>query len=246
MSSHVARSASAQISALVRGASLPVDSLADDYLEIIAEEISEAFTEASDAEPLVIATASEPEITALLESNLKRRLDEDSSIWRGIVSHVGRGIESINFDGTKLEKRPDLSLTLTAPSHGQRFPLIVEAKIIDCHSGKTAKLYCENGVRRFQVGDYAWGCREAFMLAFVRNEAELIPTLIPDLVIRGVDGAPTYGTLAEPEIREMSGGELATSSHSRSFLYSHQPAPNDMPGPISLWHIWLRTPTASA
>lgn len=164
----------------------------------------------------------------------------------GIVSHVGRGIESINFDGTRLEKRPDLSLTLTAPSHGQRFPLIVEAKIIDYHTGKTAKLYCENGVRRFQVGDYAWECREAFMLAFVRDNVELLPTLTPDLVAKNDNDTFAFGTLAGLDARSTPSGELATSRHSRSFIYNHQSSPNDAPGPISIWHIWLRTPTVAA
>lgn len=243
MSIHAARSASDQIAALVQGVRLPVERIADDYLNIIAEALGAAFEEAGLASPTIMATGTEAEITALLESILKRRIDEDP-IWRGVVSHVGRGTESINFDGKKLEKRPDLSITLTAPWRSVRFPVIVEAKVIDRHTGKTAKLYCQNGVRRFQIGDYAWGCQEAFMLAYVRDGSDLLSSLCGELLAKDINGTSAFGTLTELEARTFPRGELATSNHARSFVYGHQSLPDNAPGPISLWHIWLRVPTA--
>lgn len=243
MSIHTSRSASDQIAALVQGVPLPVERLADDYLDIIAEALGAAFEESGLASPTIMATGTEAEITALLESFLKRRIDEDP-IWRGVVSHVGRGTESINFNGKMLEKRPDLSITLAAPSQSVRFPVIVEAKVIDRHTGKTAKLYCQNGVRRFQTGDYAWGCQEAFMLAYVRDHSDLYPSLHRELLAEDGKGTPVFGTLSGLETRTIPRGELATSDHARSFVYRHQPCPDNLPGPISLWHIWLLVPTA--
>ena len=103
---------------------------------------------------------------------------------------VARGKESLSFDGSHLEERPDLSLNLTR--RDLRFPLVVEAKILDAASGKTRNLYCEQGLRRFLEGKYAWGTREAFMLAYVRDGSSITATLNPFLSGTVVDGTPGY------------------------------------------------------
>jgi len=46
-----------------------------------------------------------------------------------------------------------------------------------------------------------------------------------------------YQTIELPIVRSM--GNLATSQHGRTFTYIHQDAPNNQPGSISLWHLWL-------
>lgn len=226
-----------QVAALVRGVQLPLDALDSDYIEIVAEGLSDAFEDARAAALATVTSGTEAAVTALIESYLNRRIDEDP-IWRSLVAQVGRGTESINYDGTKLEKRPDLSISFTARS--RRFPLIVEAKIIDHRSSKTAKLYCENGVRRFQTGDYGWGCREALMLAYVRDGSNLVASLTPQIARSNSSGTAEFGTVAGLSVYPSATGERACSKHDRLFVYPSQSPPHHQPGPISLWHIWLR------
>ena len=225
-----------QIAALVRGVRLPLEPLDPEYIGIVVEGLVDAFEDARITAPATVATGNEAAVTALIESYLNRRIDEDP-IWQSLVAQVGRGTESINYDGTKLEKRPDLSISFTARS--RRFPLIVEAKIIDHQNSKTAKLYCDNGVRRFLIGDYSWGCREALMLAYVRDGSDLETVLTPQITKKDTSGTAEYGTTVWPSIYPAAIRELASSRHNRSFLYPSQLPAHREPGPISIWHIWL-------
>ena len=234
----MASSAQDQIAALVQGIQLPLMPISEEVLDVIVEGLTQAFGEAYLGSPTAVAKGNEADVTALLESHLKRRIDDDP-LWRSIVAHVGRGTESINFDGEKTEKRPDLSITLTDRARSLRFPLIVEAKIIDSPSLKTVKLYCDKGVQRFLDGDYAWGCREAVMLAYVRDGSELIPAITRHLVVKNGAANRAFGTLSDPVSRPIPKGELAISHHSREFLYAHQQPPSDKPGTIALWHVWM-------
>lgn len=225
-----------QIAALVSGVKLPLEPIGEEFLDIVVEGLSSAFEDARAASPTTVASASEAAVTALMETHLNRKIDEDP-FWRTLVASVGRGTESVNFDGTKLEKRPDLSITFSERS--RRFPLIVEAKIIDHGSGKTSKLYCDNGIARFLNGDYAWGCQEAFMLAYVRDASPQLNTLQERLSTKDKSVEPPYGTLAGPSERCASIGDLAITRHARSFTYPCQSAPEHKPGDVHLWHLWL-------
>ncbi|MCY3755381.1 MAG: hypothetical protein OXG99_15000 [Alphaproteobacteria bacterium] len=150
-----------QVSELTRGLRLPLAAIAGDHLEILADGLRQAFGDLRTRRSDAIATGTEPEVTALMEARLNRLILEDP-LWGQLVLYVGRGVESISFDGSHLEKRPDLSIVLSAAD--QRFPLVAEAKILDAAASKTVALYCKNGIRRFVEGEYAWGNREAFMI----------------------------------------------------------------------------------
>lgn len=225
-----------QIAALVRGVKLPLEAIDKELLDIIVEGLSKAFADAQADAPNTVAIGSEAEVTALMESHLNRMIDEDP-FWRVLVTSVGRGTESVNFDGTKLEKRPDLSITFAERS--RRFPLKVEAKIIDSPSKKTVKLYCDEGVSRFENGDYAWGCREAFMLAYVRDGSSQIASLKAQLTATSPSGSALFGTVEGPTPRPTRVGDLAITRNARSFSYPCQNSANQAPGEISLWHLWL-------
>ncbi len=225
-----------QVAALVSGVKLPLEPIGEEFLDIVVEGLTSAFEDARAAAPTTVANESEAAVTALLETHLNRKIDEDP-FWGTLVASVGRGTESVNFDGTKLEKRPDLSITFSERS--RRFPLIVEAKIVDHQSGKTSKLYCDNGIERFLNGDYAWGCQEAFMLAYVRDTSSQLSTLQARLLPTNNSVELPYATLEGPSKRCTGGGELAITRHSRAFNYPCQPAPDHKPGDIHLWHLWL-------
>ncbi len=171
-----------------------------------------------------------------MEARLNGLIEEDP-LWGQLVLCVARGKESLSFDGSHLEKRPDLSIYLT--SRARNFPLITEAKIIDASSGKTEYLYCDKGLRRFIVGEYAWGNREAFMIAYVRDGSS-IPSKLTPLLSEDMAKC-TFGYLVKdlPTPLTAATKNLARSKHQRSFLYTHQAPPNDSPGCIALWHLWL-------
>ena len=220
-----------QVAELTRGVRLPLPPIADDHLQILAERLRQAFHDVRVHAPATVAAGEEPEVTALMQARLNRLIHEDC-LWRQLVLWVGRGTESISFDGSHLEKRPDLAIVLSDKE--RRFPLVAEAKILDSGASKTAALYCENGIRRFVEGEYAWGNREAFMIGYVRDGSS-IDTTLKAFLSEAVD---RYLVEAVPVAVGSSPSDLAYTRHGRNFVYGSQRPPNN-PGPISVWHLWL-------
>jgi hypothetical protein len=225
-----------QIAELTRGLALPLQAIDSLHLEIIAEGLAQAFSAVRASAPTVIASGDEAEITALLQARLNAMV-EDQPFWGQLVASVVRGAESVSFDGTHLEKRPDLSIHLT--SRSRRFPLIAEAKIIDAVKGEA--LYCSEGVKRFLNGEYGWGGSEAIMIAYVRDKTSIASRLSPYLA--SPLNTATYAVQTGPDALTPSMCDAAHSRHGRAFLYAHAPAPENDPGPISLWHLWLDAAT---
>lgn len=220
-----------QIDELTRGLSLPVEAIDGSILEVVAEQLAQAFSDISATAGATVSTGTEAEVTALMETRLNRLIDQDP-LWGQLVLNVVRGKETLSFDGSHLEKRPDLSIHLS--SRDRNFPLIVEAKLIE--KTKTEVLYCDNGVRRFVDGEYSWATREAFMLAYVRDKSTIASTLTP-FMARAMTLTPSgYQTTEGPVAITQSRLDLARSRHGRSFAYSH---PTAVPGAISIWHLWL-------
>ena len=224
-----------QIAELTRGVCLPLAPIEDEYLEILAEGLRRAFRDVRKHAPDTVTSGGEAEVSALMQARLNRLVQEDS-LWRHLVLWVGRGAESISFDGSHLEKRPDLSIILSGAD--RRFPLTAEAKILDAVASKTTRLYCENGIRRFVRGEYAWGNREAFMIGYVRDGSSIDPTLKTFLSKATVTDPDSYLVEVLPVPVNTGQFDLAYTRHGRSFVYGGQRQPN-RPGPISLWHLWL-------
>ena len=224
-----------QIAELTRGVRLPLAPIADEHLEILAEGLRQAFDDIRVHAPATVASGEEPEVTALMQARLNRLIHEDS-LWRQLVLCVGRGTESISFDGSHLEKRPDLSIMLSGAE--RRFPLVAEAKILDAVASKTAALYCKKGIRHFVEGEYAWGNREAFMIGYVRDGSSINTTLTAVLSKGAVLHPRRYLVEALPVPVRSGSSDLAYTRHGRDFVYGSQRPPNS-PGPISLWHLWL-------
>ena len=224
-----------QIEALTRGLRLPLAPIAEEHLEVIAEGLRQAFHDVRQNAPYTVYTGDEPEVTALMQARLNGPMEE-VSLWRQLVLWVGRGSESVSFDGTHLEKRPDLAIVLSGAE--RRFPLVAEAKVLDAAGSKTIGRYGEKGIRRFVEGEYAWGNREALMIGYVRDGSSIDTTLTPFL-LKAVTAHPDryrLETLPAPGGAASSG--WAYTRHGRKFVYGSQPPPNS-PGPISIWHLWL-------
>lgn len=88
-----------QIEELTRGLDLPLAAIDEVYLCIIADGVAQAFNDIRLSKPDSIATGNEAEITSLLQARLNAMI-EDDPLWRQLVASVGRGQESLSFNGS--------------------------------------------------------------------------------------------------------------------------------------------------
>jgi hypothetical protein len=223
-----------QVAELTRGQHIPLEPIHDFHLIFIAEVLTRAWEDLLSKWPETLLLGGETEINALIECRLNTLLDEDK-LWSQLVRCVARGKETISYDGSYLEKRPDLSIYLTyrTPS----FPLVVECKLIDEPSGKRIELYCSQGLARFLRGEYAWAVREAFMLGYVRDGSTIFSCLEPFLAQSRASEPDPYQTEALPtSMTSHRPTELARSRHNRGFRYIR--TPQNEPGTIAVWHLW--------
>ena len=182
----------------------------------------------------ILLEAEETEVNTLIETRLNALIEEDQR-WSQLVSGVARGRETVSYDGSHLEKRPDLSIFLTKRSAS--FPLIVECKLIDVSSRKRIDLYCSDGLVRFVRGEYGWATREAFMLAYVRDGSTIPSCLEPFLAQSRTRRPDAYLTESLPSSIGGSGARLARSTHNRVFRYVG--LSSGSPGAITIWHLWI-------
>lgn len=226
MSSSAAHPRPDHIAELTRGITLPLTSIDEVHMQVIAEWIAEAWAGLVADHPSHLASGEEVEISVLLEARLNQLLD-GTGPWNQLITIVNRA-DCVNFSGHKLEKKPDLSVHLTGRQ--RMFPLPVECKIIDATKG--IGLYCAKGVARFICGDYAWAAREGLIIAYVRDGSTIDPVLTNHLTAAGTK----YLTVDLPAPVAGAPGEFATSKHGRNFTYT---ATGLSPGEIALWHLWL-------
>ena len=241
----VSQHPSVQIAALTRGVHLPLPALQSQHLRVILETLAAAVEEVAAEHDTMMHSASEAEISALVVARLRAYLVEPDIgtaqdepvllwMWRHLARTVARGEESVGHDGKRIELRPDLNIFLTRQHPS--FPLIVECKIIDPRGKKTVGMYLRNGVSRFLSGDYGWAVREGVLLAYVRNASRVGAALAPPMT---ENGGTTYAVLHPLELMPGPPANLALSVHARHFRYHGRTAPEDDPGPISLWHLWM-------
>lgn len=224
-----------QVAELTRDIRLPLPAITEIHLQVLAEGICGAFEDLRIRMPHKLRSADEPEVNTLIETTLNRWIDKDT-LWGQLVDSVSRGKESVSFDGSKLETRPDFSIYLS--DRTRRFPLVVEAKILDAPNAKTVTLYCKHGLIRFVNGDYAWGNHEALMIGYIRDGSSIDTKLKKFLAEDMALTSPKYRVKQLPVHVGSGTLDFAYTQHDRVFVYNCQPQPNN-PGPISVWHLWL-------
>jgi hypothetical protein len=223
------------IAELTRGAHLPLDPVRSEHLSVILETITCAWQELHASGAAALFKGDEAEVNALLDPRLNYYC-QSHPLWKDLVHSVHRGRESMSYDGGKLEKRPDLSFVFL---HGNRnFPMVVECKIVDHPNEKSVSLYCEKGIARFVCGDYAWASREAVMLAYVRDGTTVPSKLTPHLASEAKLVPDPFQTTSYPVPRTDLHSTVHHSEHQRSFSYPSV-VNGTVPGPISLFHLWL-------
>ncbi len=148
-------------------------------------------------------------------------------------------IESVNFDRTRKSKRPDLVtfLALRATTQRTQDGIFIECKPVD---GKHSLLsdYCDAGINRFIIGDYAWAMTEALMVGYNTVHAKPSLALVDPLRKR-----PKLHTMKSPRDCKRSPQQpsVCITRHGRRFPINGRQAP-----PITLRHLWLRPVIANA
>lgn len=194
-----------------------------------------------------LATAGENEITRQLESVLKNRIWNRNQIEgfdNTYFGPVGRGSEVVNFDGTKISKKPDLIFNLRREDRTDwdqtQDALFAECKPVD-QKHKLKDHYCAiakdcTGIERFVIGDYAWAMQEALMIGYVRDRFRIHPHLaesLADAKRHESLGSPTSPTLVPSS---STGGEAFHQTfHQRRFIWRQNGRPAT---PITIYHSW--------
>lgn len=226
-----------QVSELTRGLRLPMPAVASVHLSVILDGIRRAFEGLVADYGAALATKSESELNSLLQGRFNS-LCAGEKLLSLMVACVVRGGESVSFDGARLELRPDLGIYLTG--RHRSFPLVVECKIVDEHTGKGIDLYCVNGIRRFVDGEYAWGSSQGLMIAYVRDGSTVGDSLVPYLLMNAKKNPDPFLTEVIPS--EGSDAQVWLSRHARGFTYMG--SANDKPGSIDISHLWFDSPNS--
>lgn len=136
-----------------------------------------------------LADATEDQVTAALRSVIENNLRQTGSVPgfnRQGYESVVRQSQVANFDGTRLNKAPDLCFKLRYDDCEPRMvlsefdALFVECKPVDADHAAGSR-YCDDGLIRFVNGDYAWAMQEGMMLAYARNGRTIAAHLIPTM-----------------------------------------------------------------
>lgn len=212
-------------------AKYPLPALPTRPLKRIAELLAMAWKDLQQTQTELIKILDEPEINALMDARINHICSQQPE-WSVITSGAVRGKESISFDGSRLEVRPDISILLNGFGRCALFPLTVECKLINRESKKGIDLYCVKGLSRYVDGVYSWYAHEAFMLAYVRDGSTIAGHLTPYLIASQSKSSDPFLTEQLPEAIRFSLCELSSSRHGRRCRKNEIPS-------ITVWHLWV-------
>ncbi len=215
---------------LIRGHILPQPALSRSVIKAILDVLTDSWAEVCIRYPDEVAKP-EVDVSKHLVLAFNHRCGQDIRLKRAVSKAIA-GPEMLNFDGTSLQKRPDITVEWRS---NRLSPLIVECKLLDEPSRKTLDLYSKKGILRFIDGEYAWSEQEAVMVAFVRDNSK-----VSGLSVHLNEVQDELKLLVEEmpsNITEESVRAIATTRHGRNFIYPLRPG--ILPGSITLWHLWL-------
>jgi len=199
-------------------------------------------------EKFKLAQAKEDQITAALRAVIENNLRQTGSVPgfnRSSYESVVRQSEVANYDGNHPAKEPDLCFKLRHDDAGPRMVLSeYDALFVECKPVDTTHFagrdYCDYGLIRFVVGDYAWAMQEGMMLAYARDGRTIADHLIPAMKqqnrmtsLATVELPQPYGAVdaaaharAEP---------IHISTHRRGFSW---PDKKGKATDITIYHLW--------
>ena len=149
-----------------------------------------------------------------------------------VFSSVGRP-EVRNFDGKKTSKKPDMVAFLADRPNVKRSQdgIFVECKPVDAAHSLLSD-YCDAGVVRFVVGDYAWAMTEALMVGY--NTVHDKPSVALSTPFKQrAKVVQASGKLLDCRASPHK-PVVAMTRHKRTFRVNGQRVPE-----IALRHLWL-------
>lgn len=191
-----------------------------------------------------LSTAKEDEITQQLQWILENRLLRSNEVpgfdTRRIKNVICAPVVT-NYNNQHPRKQPDLVLFLlqreSLPVLHSHDGLFAECKPVDKKHG-IGNHYCDAGIKRFVIGDYAWAMRDGLLIAYARDGRSIGKNLAPALKSkrhRRTLGSPTAPT-AVPGSRSSNHTEpLHVTTHQRSFRW---PLSLGKACPIRIYHSW--------
>jgi hypothetical protein len=187
--------------------------------------------------------ATEDEVTHELHERLYNEIFDKGVVAgfdRNIFATVIREPKIRNFNGTNLDKMPDLFVEFVDRPVGVLYSqhgIFTECKPVDAvHT--VGVHYCDKGIIRFIRGDYAWTMTSALMVGYVTKGYTILPKL-PEALGSRTTLIPTLEA-PKPCQHSQAGPThevIHISRHERTFKYveNGQPAP-----PITIRHLWLK------
>ncbi len=160
---------------------------------------------------------------------------------REIFASVHREPKVRNFNGDHLDKMPDLLVEFIdrpAGAMNSQHGLFIECKPVD-REHPAGSAYCDAGLIRFVLGDYAWAMQNAMMVGYAREGYSLNPKLSEALAAHRKVPIPfSSGPAGCPHTRASAFAEqVAFSKHQRTFNYVESNLPA---GIIVIRHLWLK------
>lgn len=224
-------------------ASLPHPHYPKATLRVIEKAIAEAWRIIRDHPEgdFEIETADEDRITRDLRTCLMNNV-LDGGIVPAFTSdkfHITREGKFESFDGTHLDKMPDLHLHIVRDSPAS-LPaadgLFVECKPID-RDHSAGNHYCDKGIIRFVNGEYAWALSEALMIGYA-SSGYTIPNKLREAITQRKAELKTTGNVrACPECSAAGYVQRPhITVHQRGFIY---PCTGTTAPRITIRHLWL-------
>ena len=145
-----------------------------------------------------------------------------------------------NYDGTKPDKMPDMLIRLVdrpITVINSQDGLFIECKPVDAEHSIGVH-YCDKGIVRFVLGEYAWAMTTALMVGYVNGGYNISSSLTKPLKARSEELNTVEFPSPDPLSKLGKISEVVhVTRHLRSFLYREngRQAP-----PIVLRHLWLK------
>jgi hypothetical protein len=191
-----------------------------------------------------LANAGEDETTQKLHEILVDEIYNSGSVAGfddNLIQVTTREAKFRNFDGKKLDKMPDLHVSILGRTDVRRSQdgIFVECKPVDVTHTAGAH-YCDKGIIRFVRGDYAWAMTTALMVGYAAGGYTIDPKLLEALGHSHTIETESLPTNCAASKTILFSEQTQISRHKRSFKYVETGL--DAPS-IQLRHLWLRHKT---
>jgi hypothetical protein len=195
--------------------------------------------------PALLQGADEDRITDQLKTELvaMRRRNEPAGFNANLFGVPTRDSKLRDAAGESIDKTPDLTVYPAQPRAGvaddQHDALFFECKVLDATRGLT--LYCNEGIRRFVDGRYAWRMPHAGMIAYVLKIKDPCPVKSLTRHLARRVGTSTigsqFGCAQAPTMAMQSPGTMASDiAETRHVRRAQDGTTLDE---IALRHLWL-------